>query len=34
VPMLDQRQVVLDFIFDKFQSCLKLLLARKLEACL
>jgi hypothetical protein len=34
VPMFDQRQVLLDFVFDKSQSGLKLFLARKLEACL
>ena len=34
VPMFDQRQVLLDFDFDKSQSGLKLFLARELEACL
>ena len=34
VPVLDQRQVLLDFEFDKSQSGLKLFLARELEACL
>jgi hypothetical protein len=32
VPMLDQRQVLLDFEFDKSQSSLKLFLAGELEA--
>jgi hypothetical protein len=34
VPVFDQRQVLLDFLFDKSQSGLKLFLARELEACL
>ena len=34
VPMLDQRQVLLDFEFDKSQSGLKLILARELESSL
>ena len=34
VPMLDQRQVSLDFEFDRSQSGLKIFLARKLKACL
>jgi hypothetical protein len=32
VPVLDQRQVSLDFEFDKSQRGLKLFLARELEA--
>jgi hypothetical protein len=34
VPVLDQRQVLHDFEFDKSQSGLKLFLAGELEACL
>jgi hypothetical protein len=34
VPMLDQRQVLLDFEFYKSQCGLQLFAARELDACL